>query len=113
MRQFLGEDFLSWANDKYGTTDDQDPNEVYDSEFMNRKLTRYDLQADFWTKYRKQEKYVTATIFKKKLKVWCQYRNLRFNPHKIDSKSQPGADDKSGGTEYITVANDKFESDSF
>jgi hypothetical protein len=107
MLQFIGEDFMSWASDYYGTFIDMDPNEIF-SNSMNKKVQRTDLFNDFCFKNPQQKKYVTPTKFKKKLKGYCDYMGLRFNPHINDKEGQPGGDDKSGGVEWITIANDRY-----
>lgn len=108
MRQFIGEDFICWANDYFGTLDDQDANEVYSKDFVNRKLPRKDMFELFISAFPNQRKWVSPTTFKKKIRTWCDYMGLKFNPHKLDDNNQPGADDKSSGVEYFTIANDKF-----
>ena len=108
MRQFIGEDFISWANDYFGTLDDQDVNEIYDSDFVNRRLPRKEMFDHFIAQYPNQKKWVSPTLFKKKIRTWCDYMGLNFNPHKLDENNVPGADDKSSGTEFFTIANDKY-----
>jgi len=39
---------------------------------------------------------------------WCQYTGLMFNPKSVDKNGQPGGDDKRGGIEYFTIADERF-----
>lgn len=109
-RQFIGEDFLSWANEYFGVPDHYNADEVNDvfSNNLNVPIPRGELYRDFLDKNPTQRKHTTAYRFKKKIVTWCQFRGLRFNPHKYDDMGNPGADDKSGGVENFTIANKKF-----
>jgi len=113
MRQFIGEDFIAWANEYFGTLDDQDVNDIYDSDFVNRRLPRKDMFDNFIAQYPNQKRWVSPTLFKKKLKTWCEFMNLKFNPQKLDENNNPGADDKSSGTEFFTIANEKYATSLF
>lgn len=60
-----------------------------------------------------QRKYILPTAFKKKLVLYCKWKEYIFNPQKYDKKSglplfldkdgKPVIDDKSGGVEYFTI----------
>ncbi|TSA24365.1 MAG: DNA primase [Bacteroidetes bacterium] len=109
LRQFIGEDFLTWADEFFGISDGDDVNEV-DNNNLNRELIRQDLFNDFNEKNPTLRKYITAQRFKKKVLSWCEYRGLRFNPtsYKSGSLNPGGGDDKRNGVEYFTIANAKF-----
>ncbi len=110
MRQFIGEDFLTWANEYYGVPDFASHDEINEliSPNINAPIPRQEIYNNFLDKNPTQRKHTTAYRFKKKLITWCEYKGLRFNPHKYDDLGRPGADDKSGGVESFTVANKRF-----
>ncbi len=113
LRQFIGEDFMTWAHEFFGTSDDQPADEIYNSDLtnnghMNHKTTRKEMFDDFITKNPNSRKFITANRFKKKIISFCHYMGLSFNPHCFDKDNKPGADDKSGGVEYFTIANNKY-----
>jgi DNA primase len=105
LRQYIGDDFICWANDYYGTTDDDSPDVIY-GENINVQIPRGEIYNNFFEKCPSQRKWVTSKNFKNKLKAWCEYRELVFNPH--PDKNKCGKDNKSGGVEYITVGNLQF-----
>lgn len=96
-RQFMGEDFFSWASEYFS----YDENER--SLNMNTRIPRKELWDDFMEKYPLQKRYVTPTNFKKKLRAYADFNSFEFNP------KQGGRDDKSGGLEYITIADERYE----
>jgi DNA primase len=108
LRQQIGEDFLMWGDEFYS-----DPTHI------NHRLARRDLYNNFMDAFPQQRKYVTASIFKKKLLLYCNYKDYKFNPHKFDRNSgqalfldkdgKPNIDDKTGGTEFFTVGNEDFD----
>nr|NQU91583.1 hypothetical protein [Bacteroidota bacterium] len=110
MRQYMGEDFLGWANEYYGVPDNEAPDKVQHlaTSTLNIPISRQELYRDFLDKNPTQRKHTTAYRFKKKIITWCKFRGLQFNPHKFDDQNQPGADDKSGGVENITIANKNY-----
>lgn len=67
-----------------------------------------------------QRKFMSPTAFKDKLKKYCEWKGLVFNPHRYDAKSgkplyydkdgKPIIDDKSGGTEYFTIGKNRGDS---
>lgn len=107
MRQFIGEDFLIWCDSYFGLSDDILPDDS-DSGNINKRLVRIELFDDFKQKNPNQIKFVTPHRFKKKILCYCDFRGLRFNPQCTDKDGKPGADDKSSGVEYFTLANSKY-----
>lgn len=105
LRQYIGDDFITWANDYYGTSDDDSPDNIYGSN-INQQIPRTEIFNNFFEKCPSQRKWVTAKNFKNKLRAWCEYRELTFNPH--PDKEKTGKDNKSGGVEYITIGNIHF-----
>ena len=107
LRQFVGEDFLSWAGEYFSI----DENKSIDSLFggnLNTEVPRSELYNDFLEKTPTQRKYMTPQRFKKKVLHWCEYLGLKFNPQHLNKDGQPGGDDKRGGVEYFTIANARF-----
>lgn len=105
-RQFMGEIFLTWADEYFGLGDDIDPDSVQNNN-INRRIGRSELYGDFMEHNKNQIKYVNPHRFKKDILAYCKYRGLRFNPHKGMKEGKP-LDDKSGGVEYFTLANLKY-----
>ncbi len=110
MRQFIGEDFLTWANEYFGVPDSGTPDEIKNlvSPNLNIAIPRQELYKDFLDKNPFHRKHTTAYRFKKKIITWCQFRGLVFNPHRYDEFGRPGADDKSGGVENFMIGNNRF-----
>lgn len=101
VRQFIGENFLTWADEYYSVSDNPDDDVM--SNNIDRPISRKELFDHYLDRNPNDRKYVTPHHFKKKMKSWCKYRGLIFNPHKRDSYGHPGGDDKSGGMEFFTV----------
>ena len=95
FRQYMGEDFLAWADMYYSEQRGGIGN-------LNREIPRKDISDDFFESNPRQRRYTTTTLFKKKIISYCKYRNLEFNP------KQKGNNHKTGGIEYFTVADDHY-----
>ena len=110
LRQQIGEEFLTWADGYYSY--DEVNKSFNNQENINKAIPRKELFDDFLTNHSAQRKYVTATRFKTKFKNYCKYRSATFNPHKFKDKEEtfPGADDKTGGIEYFTLADKNYNS---
>jgi hypothetical protein len=104
LRQFIGESFLLWADEYFSISDGVDPSTIY-SNLLNMPIARKELNDHFFERNPNDRKYITPHHFKKKMKSWCDYRQLIFNPHKRDSFGRPGMDDKSGGIEFFFIGN--------
>ena len=104
LRQFIGESFLLWADEYYSITEGEDV-ALNLSTQLNTQIPRKELYDNFLEKNPNDRKYVTPHLFKKKIKSWCEYRGLFFNPHKRDQYGKPGYDDKSGGQEFFMIGN--------
>ncbi len=97
QRQFIGELFLSWAEEYFSDTDK-----------FNIELKKMDLHMDFKNKVgHYQEKYYPITRFKKCLKLYCIYNGYMFNPDNLDKDGSPGEDIKRNGTEYFIISRPK------
>ena len=87
LRQQMGEEFYQWA-------------ELYFSDPLN--LNTLLIKTDLYNYFKERVslnviKYYTPTRFKRCVKAFCEYKGYLFNPeHK-------GEDNKSNGTEYITI----------
>jgi hypothetical protein len=104
LRQYIGENFLTWADEYFSIAEDQDVSEII-SNNLNNPIPRKELYDNYLDRNPNDRKYVTTHIFKKKVKAWCEYRGLIFNPHKRDDHGRPGLDDKAGGIEYFMIGN--------
>lgn len=108
LRQQIGEDFLMWSDEYFSSESN-----------INNKRARKEMFDDFMNNFPNQRKYCTASVFKKKLLCYCDYKGYKFNPHKYDpSNNEPLfrdkdgkalIDDKTGGVEYFTIANEDFD----
>ncbi len=109
MRQFIGEDFLNWANEYFSIPDVESSEKIKDiiSPNLNIPIPRQWLFNSFLEKNPFHRKHTTSYRFKKKITTWCKYRGLQFNPHKVDDLGRPDADDKSGGVKNFTIGNGK------
>ena len=110
LRQQIGEDFLAWADEFFGFDEVQNCFEQGNAN-MNHPIPRREMYDDFVGKYPKQKAYTTATKFKKKVRWYANYRNAMYNPHKFFDleETRPGADDKTGGVEYFTLADENYK----
>jgi len=106
IRQFIGESFLTWADEYYGSGDDIATEDIRNNN-INRRIQRSEIYNDFHDKNPQERKFVNPFKFKKKLIAYCNFRKLQFNPHKDPIEGKPG-EDKSGGIEYFTVANANY-----
>lgn len=96
LRQFIGDDMLDWAELFF------DP----DGEFLNNEVEREYMQDDFYAKYPKQRIYSKPRIFKQKIKAYCEYAQLMFNPQQAGCESDRI---RSNNKEYFCIANEKFD----
>ena len=108
LRQEVSETFLSWADDYFGVSDDEDT-ALSTSMQINEPGDRIQMMNDFLEKNQMMRKFCTANYFRKKMVLWCKYRGLRFNPRNKKADGEPGGDDKRGGIGYFTVANARYE----
>jgi hypothetical protein len=109
QRQFMGEEFISWAEEYFS-----------DEGHRNIALVRKDLYDNFLTWAPDQRKWCKPTLFKKRIIKYCGWKGYQFNPHRYDSitgspmfydkDGKPDADDKSGGVEYFTIGDENFKS---
>lgn len=107
LRQFMGEEFLSWA-DEYFSNDAH----------RNHKLARKDLYDAFLEYAPDQRKWCKPPLFKKRVQKYCEWKGYRFNPHKYDNRTglplfhdndgKPLIDDKSAGCEYFIIGDADF-----
>jgi DNA primase len=93
LRQDIGESFMDWADTYFS-----DPNN------LNHEISRKEMTDHFYDVYPKQRMYCDSRLFKKKLKDYCRYKKLIFNPSKPGESAPHGGDDKRCGIEYFTVA---------
>lgn len=106
LRQEITEAVISWADEFYSGT------------HLNARIPRKELWDNFLTYDPAQRKFLSPTIFKKKLILYCKWKGYTFNPQKYDKATgrpiqydkdgRPVVDDKSGGVEYFTVGDSNF-----
>ncbi|HMT29576.1 MAG TPA: hypothetical protein PKD91_09885, partial [Bacteroidia bacterium] len=97
LRQDIGEAFMDWADTYFS-----DPNNI------NKEIPRKEMTDNFYDVYPKQKMYCDSRMFKKKLKDYCRYKSLIFNPGKPTETSIHGGDDKRSGLEYFKLATVEF-----
>ncbi|MFZ4548245.1 MAG: CHC2 zinc finger domain-containing protein [Bacteroidales bacterium] len=108
LRQFVGEAFLTWADEYFGSGDDIDSNDINNNN-INRRIARTELFNDFLDRNPNEKKFTNAFKFKKKILAFCKFRQFKFNPQKLNLDDKI-LDDKSGGVEYFTIANRNYTS---
>lgn len=102
LRQSMGEDFLAWAEEYFSS-----------EEKLNIRIARKEIYDNFVEYAPEQRRYTSATIFKKKIQKYCNWKGLIFNPHKydlvtgepmnFDKDGRADFDDKSGGVEFFML----------
>ena len=107
LRQFMGESFLTWAGEYFNVSDPESINS-FDVHNMNEDIIRKDMYDSFLDKNPNERKYVNPYKFKKKMIAWCEYHKAQFNPQIRDKFGKSGGDDKRGGIEYFTIANNNY-----
>ena len=107
LRQFIGENFLTWAGEYFNVNDPESINSTL-VQNINIDIPRAELYNAFLDKTPTERKFMTPHRFKKKMMAWCEYHKCKFNPQIMDKYGRPGGDDKRGGVEYFTIANDRF-----
>ena len=103
LRQFIGEEFISWAEEYFSNLD-----------HLDVRIPRKEINDSFFEYAPEQRRWTSATIFKKKIIKFCEWKGYLFNPQKydpttgkcmfFDSDGRPDLDDKSGGIEYFNIA---------
>lgn len=113
LLQEIGDEFKLWADEYYAPAERP---EDRDKCHLNAKLTRKEIYDDFLnTVGSSRSKFYTPKAFKNRLKKYCELENLIFNPGRYDpvrkryletdADGRPKMDDKSNGTEWITIGN--------
>lgn len=113
-RQDMGEAFLQWAESYFAPEGDH----------INTRIPRKEMYQDFLKEFPGQQRFVSPTNFKRRLKSFCRYKKFyHINPHKKHEKlnidfetwrqkglqdSYIGIEEKSAGIEFFTVADDRF-----
>ncbi len=95
LRQQIGDNLLDWAATYFDITGNRNKR-------VNKKLA-YD---DFTDSYPNDKKYCHTRLFKKKLRLFCTYAGLQFNPN---GQGGAGKDIKSNGMEYFVLADENFD----
>ena len=102
LRQFMGENFLSWADEYFS-----------DENRRNERLARREIYENFIEYAPDQRKFTTPSNFKVKIRKYCEWKGYLFNPHKYDVKTglcmffdadgRPDDSDKTNGVEYFMI----------
>lgn len=102
LRQEITESLISWADEYFS-----------DPAHLNTQLVKKELYDSYRNYDTSQQRFITPTIFKKKFKMYCEWKGYVFNPqkydpvtgkpHQFDKDGMPVLDDKAGGVEYFTV----------
>lgn len=85
MRQQIGESMIEWADMYFDNPDN-----------LDNKIPRKEMMAAFMDEYPDQKKYMKTREFKKRLRLYCQYKGIQFNP-------PDGKDIKSDGIEFFVI----------
>ena len=103
LRQDMGESFFTWAEEFFSDK----------AKIGVRLKKKQDLYDEFIKFGGHNMKFETITLFKKKLKWYCESKGYKFNPHlydpmsgkanKNDKDGNPVEDDKVNGIEYIQI----------
>lgn len=101
LRQDIGENFLSWS----GLVFDQSSAESGDwmGIFLNKKIEKGYLLEKYLEQYPRDRRYMDATKMKDKVKKYCEYVGLEFNP------TTNGERLKSDGREYFILADNRWD----
>ena len=101
-RQEIGESIIAFADEYYS-----------DEMHLNRAIPRREIYEAFQKNDPQTAKFINQQLFKKKLKLYFDWKGLIFNPEKYDAISglplsfdkdgKPILDNKSGGVEYFTA----------
>lgn len=102
LRQFISEGFLMWADEYFS-----------DQDHFGTRIPRKVMQEAFFENSPDQRKWVTPTLFKAKIRKYCEFKGYQFNPQRydpvtglcmfLDKDGNPDDDDKSGGVEFFTL----------
>lgn len=106
LRQEMGEVFLNWLNDYLQV--DEDSIATPQCGRVNNRLVRGEMMEDYLNKCPTQKRYFTPQSWWKRLTLYCRYYKLRLNPVESRLSDKP-QHCKINGTEYITIANNFFE----
>lgn len=103
FRQFISEPFLMWADEYFSNPEN-----------IDKRIARKEMQDYFYASCPEQRKWTTTTMFKAKLKKYCEFRGFILNPQRYDlitgkprfydQDGIPKLDDKTNGTEFFTIA---------
>lgn len=95
LRQYIGENFLDWASLFFANDN-----------HINKKVPKEIAYGHFLNSYPVEKRYCSIRKFKNRIKKYCQYKKLDFNPI---APSGNGGDIKTNGTEFFIIANKNFD----
>jgi len=94
LRQKIGEDFIDWASTYFDKTGNR-----------NKRIDKKEAYDNYMENYPLQRRFCSIRKFKLKLKSFCDYSDLQFNPNAAEG---PGKDIKSNGLEYVVISDENF-----
>lgn len=92
QRQQIGEALLDWADEYFSNQN-----------CLNCEIEKKDMYDSFAKANPTHTKYIDIRSFKKRLKIFCEYKGWILNPGKPEDGKDWGGDIKKGGIEYICV----------
>ena len=107
LRQRIGENFLDFAELYFGEEETGVGSlalNTADGGFRNTEINKNRVVEDYLKKFPLDKKFINSRTIKEKVKLYCQYKGFDFNPHAGDDGRV-----KRNGTEYLTVADAKFD----
>lgn len=109
IRQQMTETFFRWLNE-WMNIDEENPHDTTTARF-NEKFGRSDMFERYKLSCTRRElSFITPQKFWQRLTLYCQYYGFVLNPATPrDASGRPGHD-KTGGIEYVTIADRPFDS---
>jgi hypothetical protein len=109
----MGETFIDWAGAYF--EDENNPH-------LNHRVRRLDMEASYKDELSQRDRqYHTAQLFREKILAYCRWKGYKLNPQKyhpktgeplyLDKNGDPNTRDMSHGSEYFTIADDRFSED--
>jgi DNA primase len=109
-RQQAGEAIIDWAA-TYFSTEVGDLGENLGN--RNKRLDKELMYRDFSDKYKNAAKYIDVRNFKNRIRAYCEFSGLIFNPgrprHDGPHHHEHGGDIKIGGKEYLVVGDKDYD----
>ena len=108
LRQELGENFLEFAELYFGNDEAGGDPFGQPQAYRNAAVEKKKVLLDYLEAYPNDRKYMDEKRIKQKVKLYCQYTGLEFNPTAGDDGRV-----KFGKTEYVIVADNDFDAKNY